>query len=340
MGFLNKDTRYKSSLPKSFPDEIFGSDYIGIEFECENVVNNLPSGAWVVKGDGSLRDGLEFTLGPVLGSSITKGIDLFFDNVAFDISPRTGLHIHLDMTQDEDTWQRVRNMFLGYYIFEEVFFNIAGQYRKTLGYSNPLELSTNILRAVVQSNNPRSLEYIMSLSKYNAYNTKSLSTHGTVEFRHMPMVKTREEAINWIKFLLAFKKEIYALGEEANILDVLIDKSSCDAFINRVLSATNYTLSGVYDFSQCVSRLASIDSITGNTEQTTQEDPRVRPSQAEVWPPTATGDISYANYERVLNTLRSYSISSPEVASLSNNDIGTQEYISWSTVTPTPDRGR
>src|SRR6266849_8881837 len=79
--------------------------FVGIEVEMEDTLNKFSSGLyehlWTFRADGSLRNnGLEAVSIPLKGEWIKRGLKTLFDcikNIHF--SPRTSIHIHLDVRE-------------------------------------------------------------------------------------------------------------------------------------------------------------------------------------------------------------------------------------------------
>lgn len=200
--------------------------FVGIEMEVENCKGSPHFKYWTSKLDGSLRNGVEYVTPPIVGDDIKSAIDEFFGSKSwFDVSVRTGYHVHIDMTQERDTFDSTMAFITAYFLTEELFFEYAGQHRKTTGFSYPSsDMAVAISRAIrhyYEGDQAAAWGALVRTNRYFALNLHSMHQHGTLEFRHLEMPSWDESyrAFDWIRMILCLKK--YSIGN--NPVDVARD---------------------------------------------------------------------------------------------------------------------
>lgn len=201
---------------------------VGVEVEIENWRTRQLPLRWTSHDDGSLRNGREFvTDGGLVGRELVEAVmDIakFCKASAYSEGyPRAGIHIHVDMTDMNDTSNtQLLHCVLAYMLFEDAMFSFAGRWRKACGFCDPLLLSQSGRVAMAKflidweyaGNNA-----LRGLDKYAAMNFLPLATYGTVEFRALPTTFDAGRILNWINFCLAFKH--YGKFIDKNPLDLL-----------------------------------------------------------------------------------------------------------------------
>lgn len=204
--------------------------YMGVEIELEgqsrkemNAHRERGAPFWAEHEDGSLRNGVEYTLNQaMMGNNLREAINYFYDNFTkFTASPRTSIHVHVNMRQDNETVEGLRNMVVLYYMYEDAFFRIADENRKWSSYCNAFEDNPPaMLEAIV---NPDldlvSLQETLhqsartNVNRYYGLNLNALAKYGTIEFRHFPLVDTRERLIDWVKLIMELKLAANAMAD-------------------------------------------------------------------------------------------------------------------------------
>lgn len=207
-------------VPKSDSCWVLPEQFLGLEIEIEDFkptqVNRLlrVSGNWIGVEDHSLRGGIELVFSQALmGQQLSEAIDEFFDNVtSYSNGPRTSIHVHVNMRQEEDTPASLRNLCVLYYMYEDAFFAFAEESRKWCSYCNPFEDSPpDVLTAVIRGDSMKDIRRLIQdasegrTNRYYGLNLLALVRHGTVEFRHMPCVKDRERVVEWIQLIMELK---------------------------------------------------------------------------------------------------------------------------------------
>lgn len=218
----------------SFKEDSFWvipDQYIGLEMELENyseaqVRKYLKDGApfWVQHNDGSLRNGTEFVLDQaMMGTTLRQAIDYFFTTFTkYEASPRTSIHVHLNMRQENETVEGLRNLIVLYYMYEDAFFQIADINRKWCSYCNPFEdTPPRILEVIMNEQMPMELmmgELRLSAqtnqNRYYGLNLNALNKFGTVEFRHFPLVHDQTRLVDWINLIMELKLAATTMADE------------------------------------------------------------------------------------------------------------------------------
>lgn len=225
---LLKHPPLRISSPDSFwpiPDQ-----FVGIEIELENLSNkemrfHRENGRpfWTEHEDGSLRNGIEYVLAqPMMGDSLKEAIHYFFRTFRnFEISPRTSIHVHMNMLQEEESIEGLKNMVVLYYMFENALFAIADENRKWNGYCNPFEDNPPaILHDLLRLDNVKDLARSIERSaaqnnnRYYGLNINALHRYGTLEFRHLPLVHEEQRLFDWIKLIMEMKKAANRMADE------------------------------------------------------------------------------------------------------------------------------
>lgn len=212
----------KLNLPRSggkWPDP---SCYVGVEIEAEGLSYNmggrpvslgdvspfLQEAGWDIATDGSLRnDGREFKFSaPMLGLDLQRALDVFYEHVQFEESPRAGIHIHVDWTVVEDA-DSVNTLLAVLYCLEPAMFEVIGRGRKDCVYCKPLVAATTeelLKMFTMDFENAKETFLDGAISRrttdlrYFGANLISLSKFGTVEFRYFPSVCDKAKMEEWL----------------------------------------------------------------------------------------------------------------------------------------------
>lgn len=235
--------RKKAAVDWPLPDQL-----VGLEVEAENIrgIQKWPDEAslgmyWRRVSDGSLQRGNEYILTqPLSGNMLGGAIQSFYSSGQLVRDPAGSTHIHLNMMDEDDTVDGLRNLCILMYLFEELLFVVGDPGRAACGYTNRLITAPErFLRTIFSpelDDKPQLLAHVFSgdgSSRYYGFNMQALGKHGTVEFRYFPTATNAEELINWIKLLMSFKKVALHLGTVAGIERVLSEESSYIAFVNE-----------------------------------------------------------------------------------------------------------
>lgn len=234
----------KPALHVSTPDNFWPlpSQFIGVEIELEGQSskemrthneNGMPY--WSEHQDASLRNGVEYVLSqPMMGSTLKEAIHYWFRTFKnYDDNPRTSIHVHINMLQDEESLEGLRNMLVLYYMFEDAFFAIADENRKWNGYCNPFEDSPpDVLVAFMREDDPSEFQHYWERTgrgnelgpRYYGLNLLALGRFGTLEFRHMPLVRDEERLFDWIKLIMELKAAANRMADDGTTPDKVFTK--------------------------------------------------------------------------------------------------------------------
>ena len=230
-GYRGKSNRFNKALQEIPPIVSFeNSSLFGIEVEIENVSykredDAVPVG-WSKKGDGSLRNGVEYISWPANAAesrALIASLYLFFIEQLKktpEFSWRTSIHVHLNVRPL--TTQQLGNLSLLYCIFEFLLFRFAAPERmdnifcvpvtdSTLGSKLNTFLNSPILKVLPAD----SLIYLFDgWDKYSALNFSRLRDLGTVEFRHMGGTWDTEKLGYWLNLIGALYDASVRLSRE------------------------------------------------------------------------------------------------------------------------------
>lgn len=235
--------RKKAAVEWPLPDQL-----VGLEVEAENVrgIQSWPAEEafqmyWRRVSDGSLQRGNEYVLSaPLSGNMLGGAIQSFFSTGKLVRDPAGSTHIHLNMMDEDDTVDGLRNLCILMYLFEELLFVVGDPGRAACGYTNRLITAPErFLRTIFSpelDEKPQLLSHVFSSdgsSRYYGFNMQALGKHGTVEFRYFPTATNAEELTNWVKLLMSFKKAALTLNNVAGIERVLSSENDYLAFVNE-----------------------------------------------------------------------------------------------------------
>lgn len=193
--------------------EVVGA-VVGLELEIEG--RNLPiavqdnrEGAWDVKRDGSLRDGLEFVFRKPRGSVSTKeALDemqaameasKFIPSYSF----RTSTHVHVNVSNLDVNV--VKAMVALFHLFEDEYINFCARTRRSnrfcLGMKDADGVTTILRNFFERERLPET-----DRGKYSALNLCTLNSFGTLEFRSLEGTNDWTRIYTWVRALLALRK--------------------------------------------------------------------------------------------------------------------------------------
>lgn len=224
------------------------SQLIGIELELENLQsasmrrhNEEGAPYWVMHEDHSLRGGTEWVLrDPMMGMELSKAISYFFKTFKGigKSSLRASTHIHINMLQDEDTIEVLRNMTALYYAIEDAMYSCISSSRKWAVYAAPLGNRVPTDVSTLFSKDLSSGHWVNTISqntreagggRYYGFNLKAMSRFGTIEFRHFPAVTTEDELRSWVRLVMELKSAAVTIDSSGQtIKDFLATEEAFD----------------------------------------------------------------------------------------------------------------
>lgn len=204
------------------PHVVPSDEIIGIEVEIENVrqADGL-NRVWTMIEDGSLRNsGREFVTKPISAAAAPVVLTHLFTVLNDDCccSPRTSVHIHLNMINEDST--RVIDLIMLYSVFEKLFYRFAGRGRIKNIYCVPL-FDTNLMKFLAERN-----VHNTAWTKYTGLNILPLQNYGTVEFRHMHGTRDVGKLCMWINLITRLKA--FVLAQQPGLIRQMIHKMDDD----------------------------------------------------------------------------------------------------------------
>lgn len=194
---------------------------VGIEHEIE-FDGNLPEAApagWQLKGDGSLRNGVEYvTRGPVkhdrveaVVGSLKSYLDTYNPRLHINMSYRCSTHLHINV--QHLTFQEVLSFVALFTLFEKpLVVRYGGDLRRSNNFCMMLSEAdwlSNYLRRVYTTDNMRDLQ--TDAIRYGSINLKAVADYGSVEFRFMRGTVDAGEVNGLASKLIAMRE--YATGK-------------------------------------------------------------------------------------------------------------------------------
>lgn len=211
----------------------------GFEVELEGL-NNWPEvDGWDLKGDGSLREGMEYVFsGPASGQRAITRVESFVS--AMEETPpaptfRCSTHLHMDMRDVE--WPVYERTVLTYMAFEDVFFDHCQPYRRDSNFcipffSNDWLAQTFGRRILAPEGDREKVLGLTSWPKYSALNLQVTHNFGSIEFRGAHALTTRQEMVGLMQRMLCLKAFAMAHAETPleEFLKVLSEVNLRDVF--------------------------------------------------------------------------------------------------------------
>lgn len=231
--------------------EFVTDDFLGVEVELEGFDGNATwkDPSWMVKADGSLRNGgVEFTFSrPLSGADAYNAIDRFDTYVNeyisdYHINPysvRTSTHIHLNM--DDITEEQYKKFLFTYLLFERQIFKAYASKRIGNHYCVPLHQTSEVLTAVSAFFRGHSdwkdfLYEVAQPGRYSALNQAALNKFQTVEFRMFPGETNKSVFYEWINLILSIKRFAIDNTQDIQVLLSEISRTGYNNFAYQVFS--------------------------------------------------------------------------------------------------------
>lgn len=179
---------------------------IGVEVELEGVLDNggLGSKYWIVKPEGSLRDGCEYVLASPARLEDLDDVGREFDGMMKKSKPkktiRCSTHIHVNVNNKK--LREVYNIIGYYYLIEELLVRTQGPARTGNLFCLRMSDAENIGEQLLFSTEDSHITvFSQNQNKYGALNLAAPMKFGSLEFRFLlPMTSWKEISI-WIHLL-------------------------------------------------------------------------------------------------------------------------------------------
>jgi hypothetical protein len=232
-------------------------DLFGVELECEgrNVDwdgsdPNLTR-SWAPHADGSLRNNhgqaCEWVFnGPVKYETAVKRVDTLFKyfqqrKAKLVTSNRTSTHVHFNMG-DKNAYQLV-NLFILFTILEDILDRYCGEDRRGNLFclsSRHAEEQVAWINDVVF--NRYSFGGFREDFRYCSLNLASINKFGTVEFRGMRGLDSKEDVVAWLNILNEFcQYACYTMKNPVEVIEQISVKTPI-GFLKQIFSKENVAL--------------------------------------------------------------------------------------------------
>ncbi len=251
-------------------------DYLlGMEFELEDVSDEVDTPEYYeVHGDGSLRNGAEYVfIEPLAGEHVISAIEVmeeFMDEHDFEVSERTSTHIHINMSDAGSTAALCSTMFALVYMIEPAIFRAADENRKWCGYCQPLSDMPQQRVLDLMSEDTGSFRngvYGESASdRYFGLNMRSLSRHGTIEFRYFPGWVDKDTTISWVNLVTEIRAAAEAIGSVSNMLSLGASAVSLRGILQEVMKTSYSMISDRMEDSEIERRAAHLSAILASSD--------------------------------------------------------------------------
>lgn len=198
---------------------------VGIEVEVEG--HNLPheiKSYWEAKKDGSLRgaDNCEYVLRqPCQRKSVKKFLKYLSDQLKkadakIDNSPRTSVHVHLNMNKKSLT--DCYTLAVMYYLFEDAMHRIAGESRVGNLFCLGASDAEFIIDVLVKSARQRKFNLNPDQLRYTSVNLCAIQHFNSVEFRALRGTTDPHVIGEWVELLLSLKDAASKYHDPAELM--------------------------------------------------------------------------------------------------------------------------
>lgn len=234
-----RKVRKEASIAWPLPDQLMGVE-VEVEFRDGYRDPENFREYWTNHRDGSLRNGTEFVLAsPMKGNMLSEAIAALFDGSKFERSTTGSTHIHVDMTDENSTYEVIQTMTMLVYVLESVFFAAIDSGREWCGYTNrlmsaPESLIGRALNAKSENDYADLVNMCQdsrNIGRYYGCNLQALDKYGSIEFRYFPTATSRQELIEWIKLCMNIKKASVDIGSMEALMEIMESPELYDEFI-------------------------------------------------------------------------------------------------------------
>lgn len=235
-------------LPSPDPTRVFG-----VELEIENASFEWETQFWTAKEDGSLRNhGVEFVSKPTTYSVLVARLEQFYaehqlrerkeNDITYsadsNFSDRTSIHVHSNCT--DITAEQLSTICLIYSVVERLLYRFIGNERDMNIFCVPW-YETTINHRVINSIVTGNMAPLRRWHKYTGLNLLTLTTLGTIEWRHMHGNCDIEFIAGWLRLIshhyrvaksISFEELQHRLlglnttSQYRNMLDFLFEKDA------------------------------------------------------------------------------------------------------------------
>ena len=219
-----RSARYQSSS-YNLTNTIQSFRKYGVEIECNmptqdaiyDLRDSIDNGLGITE-DGSLgNQGVELQtaiLSGNKGEKFIKEVCKKLEDLEFSVDNSCGLHIHLSGDDFKDKIEKIRNLWLFYYVFDDVLLSMLPQNRRKNRFCIPLKKSYNITD-IVNLENVKDAEKLWykteeeeaiekkkknhtDSSRYNGINLHSLLAEDNLEIRYHSGTTNVKKILEWV----------------------------------------------------------------------------------------------------------------------------------------------
>lgn len=226
---------------------------VGIEIEVEGKnAARLPvniGGVWLVKREGSLRNGFEYyTRQPLkIDKDLVKHINkltqkLQAPGVDVDMSNRTSVHVHVNV--QSMTPLQVWTAAVCYWMLEGLLTRFCGEKTRHGNlFCLGIEHAEGILDLAIRDlKNKKPFDTFQEdLAKYGSQNLSSIRRFGSLEYRAMHGTIDTDSIINWCVCLKKIVDGSRFFADPAKVIDYYLDNDK-DVFFEKLLSPEMITV--------------------------------------------------------------------------------------------------
>lgn len=212
---------------------------IGVEVELEGTLHtgDLANRFWIVKPEGSLREGYEYVLAKPAKLSELIAVGKEFDGMMEKSRPkktiRCSTHIHVNV--NNKTIRQLYNIIGYYYLVEELLVRTQGPVRTGNLFCLRMSDAEDIGDQLVYSAEEHHITcFNQSNNKYGALNLAAPIKFGSLEFRFLlPMTSWKE-----IDFWVGLLHQMVNTAENLSIRDAVrfVETDSPREFLSRVFT--------------------------------------------------------------------------------------------------------
>lgn len=235
---MSLSTRALETKVKEWSRKRPGGD-IGVEVELEGTLDQgtLSNRYWVVKPEGSLRDGCEYVLAKPVGIPELDDVGREFDGMMEKSKPkktiRCSTHIHVNV--NNRSVREVYNIIAYYYLVEELLVRTQGPARTGNLFCLRMSDAEDIGDQLVYSTEDSHLTFFnQNANKYGALNLAAPMKFGSLEFRFLLPMTSWKEISFWVHLLHRLVDKAKDISPKDSVK--FVSEDTPREFLSRVFS--------------------------------------------------------------------------------------------------------
>lgn len=230
----------------------YGDAALGVEVELEGSLYGSSSRNkyWLVKGEGSLRNGgMEYVFkSPVSLDILPKALDefdLLMKNSKPVCSIRCSTHIHVSVL--DFTTAQIYNAMLAWYFVEDLFMATQSVNRQGNLFCLPLSRAEEIAVSIKDSmtNSDGFYTFHVERNRYAALNLCAITKFGSFEFRFLDAMTSGKEIDRWCRILYRVVNNTKNISPET--LLEMYEQMSAVTFLSHLIGSeyVQYIIKGL-----------------------------------------------------------------------------------------------